>query len=70
MWDDLNADAFPLKAIGTLIYSRNQSSPVLTACTPKMAEQTVAFLNDYAALKMKAERDGPTLVVPNGAFNL
>lgn len=44
----LTEDDFPLREIGTLIYARTQSSPVLTAATPEMASQIVGTLNTRA----------------------
>lgn len=45
----LTAADFPLRNIGTLIYGRVQSSPVLTAATPAMAAQVTLVLNAKAS---------------------
>ena len=58
----LTPGQFPLFASGASIYGRLLSSPILTAPTPQAAAEIAHWLNDYAAIKMKVERDGPTLV--------
>jgi len=41
----LKASDFPLIAIGPLIYSRNQSSPILTAWDDELAAEIAHRLN-------------------------
>jgi len=53
---------FPLRAMGTLIYARSQSSPILAADWPERAEQIVAWLNDHEGLISSMVENGPTLV--------
>lgn len=62
MTNKLTKADFPLRAIGTLIYARSQSSPVLTADWPERAEQIVAWLNEYEGLISSMVENGPTLV--------
>lgn len=62
MTNKLTKADFPLRAIGTLIYARSQSSPVLTADWPERAEQIVAWLNEHAGLVSTTLENGPTLV--------
>ena len=45
----LTAADFPLRNIGPLIYARSQSSPVLTAATPEIADQIARVLNTKAS---------------------
>lgn len=52
----LQAEDFPLKAIGSLIYARRYSSPVLTACDDALAGVIAAALN------MQARSERPDLI--------
>lgn len=54
---------FPLTAIGTLIYARTQSSPVLTASTPAIARQVIDSLNNTAREERPGEVGAPWLTV-------
>jgi hypothetical protein len=60
---------FPLWAIGTLIYARSQSSPILTADWPERAEQIVAWLNAHEGIISSMVENGPTLVTLNGRLS-
>lgn len=62
MTNKLTKADFPLRAIGTLIYARSQSSPVLTADWPERAEQIAGWLNEYEGLISSMVENGPTLV--------
>lgn len=54
----LKPDDFPLRALGTSIYARNWSSPVLTAADPVIADQVTGMLNRCAGLPVPpAPRD-------------
>ena len=59
----LTVHDFPLTAIGTLIFARTQSSPVLTASTPAIARQVVDSLNNAAGEERPGEVGKPWLTV-------